>query len=101
MRRFDIGADRFPVARGVRRLEYCQLLAHSLGPLDPPELAQASERRHASYDNKARTRLSLEKETPISRPIEPFGRIVAEPMVGGLQHRYTRIQLSVATGRGE
>jgi transposase InsO family protein len=27
----------------------------------------------------------------ISRPIECFGRIIAEPMVGGLHHRYTRI----------
>ncbi len=45
---------------------------------------------HASYYNEARTHLSLGKDAPISRPIARFGRI-AEPLVGGLHHRYTRI----------
>ena len=46
---------------------------------------------YASYYNEARTHLSLGKDAPISRPIERFGRIIAEPMVGGLHHRYARI----------
>jgi transposase InsO family protein len=46
---------------------------------------------YASYYNEARTHLSLAKDAPISRPIEPFGRIIAEPVVGGLHHRYARI----------
>ena len=45
---------------------------------------------YASYYNEARTHLSLTKDAPISRPIERFGRLIAEPMVGGLHHRYTR-----------
>lgn len=52
---------------------------------------------YASYFNEARTHLSLAKDTPISRPIDYFGRIIAELMVGGLHHRYTRIQYSVGT----
>ena len=44
---------------------------------------------YASY-NEARTHPSLAKDAPISRPIGRFGRI-AEPMVGGLHHRYARI----------
>jgi hypothetical protein len=46
---------------------------------------------YASYYNEARTHLSLGKDAPISRPIDSFGRIIAEPKVGGLHHRYARI----------
>ena len=46
---------------------------------------------YASYYNEARTHLSLGKDAPISRPIARLGRIIAEPMVGGLHHRYGRI----------
>jgi hypothetical protein len=46
---------------------------------------------YASYYNETRTHLSLGKDAPISRPIEHFGRVIAEPMVGGLHHRYARI----------
>jgi transposase InsO family protein len=46
---------------------------------------------YVRYYNEARTHLSLAKDAPISRPIERFGRVIAEPVVGGLHHRYTRI----------
>jgi transposase InsO family protein len=46
---------------------------------------------YASYYNEARTHLSLAKDAPISRSIERYGRITAEPMIGGLHHRYARI----------
>jgi transposase InsO family protein len=46
---------------------------------------------YGGYYNEARTYLSLGKDAPISRPIEQFGRVIAEPMVGGLHHRYARI----------
>ena len=46
---------------------------------------------YASYYNEARTHLSLGKDAPISRPIERFGCVIAEPMLGGLHHRYARI----------
>ena len=46
---------------------------------------------YASYYSAARTHLSLGKDAPISRPVARFGPIIAEPMVGGLHHRYTRI----------
>ena len=45
----------------------------------------------AGYYNEVRTHLSLGKDAPISRPIARFGRIIAEPVVGGLHHRYARI----------
>jgi hypothetical protein len=46
---------------------------------------------YAGHYNEARTHLSLEKDAPIGRSIERFGRIIAEPLVGGLHHRYARI----------
>jgi transposase InsO family protein len=46
---------------------------------------------YASYYNEARTHLSLGKDALFDRPIERFGRIIAEPMLGGLHHRYARI----------
>jgi hypothetical protein len=46
---------------------------------------------YASYYNEARPHLSRGKDAPRSRPIARLGRILAEPMVGGLHHRYPRI----------
>ena len=44
------------------------------------------------YYESSRTHLSLEKDAPISRPVQPpsFGKVVEVPMVGGLHHRYER-----------
>jgi transposase InsO family protein len=45
------------------------------------------------YYERSRTHLSLGKDSPISRPIQPaaMGRVVEIPQVGGLHHRYERI----------
>jgi putative transposase len=45
------------------------------------------------YYERTRTHLSLGKDPPINRPIQPvtIGRIVEIPLVGGLHHRYERI----------
>ena len=48
--------------------------------------------RYCSYHERSRTHLSLNKDTPIPRPVMPAadGTIVAIPEVGGLHHRYER-----------
>jgi putative transposase len=57
---------------------------------------EASLRRYLKsfleYYHGTRTHLSLEKDTPESRPVElpESGRVVAVPQVGGLHHRYER-----------
>ncbi len=45
-----------------------------------------------AYYHDSRTHLSLEKDAPEPRPIQPpmFGAVVAVPEVGGLHHRYER-----------
>ena len=44
------------------------------------------------YYNGTRTHLSLEKDTPEGRSVQPpeSGRVVAVTQVGGLHHRYER-----------
>src|SRR5580692_6728255 len=57
---------------------------------------EASLRRtlssYFSYYHDTRPHLSLEKDAPEPRPIQPpeLGRVVALPRVGGLHHRYER-----------
>ena len=47
---------------------------------------------HLDYYHRSRTHLSLGKDSPEPRLIEPqeMGRVVALPQVGGLHHRYER-----------
>jgi transposase InsO family protein len=47
--------------------------------------------KYACYYNEVRTHLSLGKDAPCTRPIERFGNIIAQPILGGLHHRYARI----------
>jgi hypothetical protein len=44
------------------------------------------------YYECTRTHLSLEKDAPIPRPVQPseFGTVIEQPEVGGLHHRYER-----------
>jgi transposase InsO family protein len=48
---------------------------------------------YVEYDERSRTHLALDKDTPLSRAVSSAaaGRIVAIPQVGGLHHRYDRI----------
>jgi len=45
---------------------------------------------YVSYYNAVRTHLSLNKDAPIHRPIQRFGRIISVPVLGGLHHQYCR-----------
>jgi putative transposase len=57
---------------------------------------EASLYRHVksflAYYHESRTHLSLAKDPPEPRPVQPleFGAVVAIPQVGGLHHRYER-----------
>jgi transposase InsO family protein len=45
---------------------------------------------YVPYYNELRTHLSLNKDTPIHRPIHRIGRIISMPVLGGLHHQYCR-----------
>ena len=48
--------------------------------------------RYLRYYHESRCHLSLDRNAPLPRPVEPLsgGRVIAIPHVGGLHHRYTR-----------
>ena len=50
-------------------------------------------RDYLTYYHRCRTHLSLNKDSPEPRSVEPpdQGRITEFPMVGGLHHRYSRL----------
>ena len=49
-------------------------------------------RDYFQYCERCRTHLSLEKDAPCGRPVEPpaLGPVIESPQVGGLHHLYTR-----------
>jgi transposase InsO family protein len=49
-------------------------------------------RSYAQYYNRARTHLSLDKDSPIHRSIQRQGKITSRPHLGGLQHEYVRME---------
>jgi transposase InsO family protein len=48
--------------------------------------------RYFGYYHQARTHLSLDKDAPDGRPVQPpeLGLVISIPEVGGLHHRYVR-----------
>ena len=48
---------------------------------------------YVDYYQRTRTHLSLDKDRPDARPIQPpnSGKVIAIPQVGGLHHRYERL----------
>jgi transposase InsO family protein len=46
---------------------------------------------YANYYNTSRTHRALDKDAPVSRPVQRIGRIVSHAMAGGLHHQYVRI----------
>ena len=43
------------------------------------------------YYNVSRTHMSLEKDSPVHRPIQKDGKIVSKSILGGLHHIYSRV----------
>jgi len=46
---------------------------------------------YASYYNRVRTHLSLNKNAPLFRPRQTVGNIMSIPILGGLHHLYVRV----------
>ena len=55
-------------------------------------------RSYARYYNEVRTHRSLDKDAPVSRPVQRNGSIKSFPILGGLHHRYAWAEFSVHTG---
>jgi transposase InsO family protein len=48
-------------------------------------------RSYARYYNDIRTHRSLDKDAPVTRPVQRTGTIKSDPILGGLHHRYARV----------
>jgi transposase InsO family protein len=48
-------------------------------------------RTYACYYNDIRTHRSLDKDAPVSRPVQLTGIISSHPILGGLHHHYVRV----------
>jgi transposase InsO family protein len=48
-------------------------------------------RSYARYYNEVRTHRSLDKNAPVSRPVQRTGSIKSFPILGGLHHHYARV----------
>ena len=46
---------------------------------------------YAAYYNECRTHRSLDKDAPVSRPVQRMGSIRTHALLGGLHHRYVRV----------
>jgi transposase InsO family protein len=46
---------------------------------------------YAGYYNSVRTHRSLNKDAPVSRPVQQTGNIRSQPILGGLHHHYVRV----------
>jgi transposase InsO family protein len=46
---------------------------------------------YARYYNEIRTHRSLDKDAPISRPVQRAGSIISHALLGGLHHHYVRV----------
>src|SRR5450756_1432990 len=46
---------------------------------------------YAGYYNDIRTHRSLDKDAPVSRPVQRTGIISSRPILGGLHHHYVRV----------
>jgi transposase InsO family protein len=46
---------------------------------------------YARYYNEMRTHRSLDKDAPLSRPVQRVGSIISHALLGGLHHHYVRV----------
>ena len=90
--------DRPTAPRSPWQNGYCEMLIGSIRRECLDHIVVFGERHlrrllraYADYYNRNRTHLSLKKDSPVSRAIEPFGRILPVPILGGLHHQYVRI----------
>src|ERR1035437_7284084 len=50
-------------------------------------------KNYADYYNSVRTHRSLDKDAPVSRPVQRTGSIKSFPTLGGLHHHYVRVKV--------
>jgi hypothetical protein len=101
--------DRPTAPRSPWQNGYCERLIGSIRRECLDHIVVFGERHlryllrvYANYYNRTRTHLSLNKDSPASRAVESFGRILPVPILGGLHHQYEAVatpQVNPATSQ--
>ena len=91
-----MAANRVKLRLDVRALQTDLVRADRIVPIASLAEVEILVLRHllrsyANDYNQTRTHLSLNKDSPVTRPIEAVGRILPVPILGGLHHQYIRI----------
>jgi hypothetical protein len=86
-------SDRpLPSFENEDRLKERQKFKENLAKLRELALAELRIlRTYAGYYNNTRTHWSLDKDAPVSRPVQWTGIISSRPILGGLHHYYVRV----------
>ena len=79
-----------PIAERVLGTLRRECLDHMI-VLNEKHLHQVLDEYINDYYNISRTRMSLDKDSPVSRPVQTNGKIVSKPILGGLHHVYRRV----------
>jgi hypothetical protein len=64
---------------------------HSTASASPMPKGEIRPRAYAGYYNDIRTHRSLDKDAPVSRPVQRTGIIRSLAILGGLHHHYVRV----------
>src|ERR1700674_3336368 len=79
-------------------LALAEWLCRTADRVDPPHIIVFGEahlrrilRSYACYYNHIRTHRSLDKDAPVSRPVQRTGIISSHAILGGLHHHYARV----------
>jgi transposase InsO family protein len=94
----ELGPQAPTAARSPWQNGYCERAIGSIRQYCLDHVIVLGERHlihlllcYASYYNRSRTHLSLNKDAPTRRPVHALGSIEARPVLGGLHHHYVRI----------
>ena len=79
-----------PVAERVIQTLRRECLDHMI-IFDEKHLHDILDEYINDYYNVSRTHMSLEKDSPIHRPVQADGKIISKAILGGLHHNYSRV----------
>jgi len=79
-----------PICEGVIGTLHRECLDHMI-ILNEKHLHSVLYEYINNYYNISKTHMSLEKDSPVHRPVQANGKIVNKPILGGLHHIYSRV----------
>jgi hypothetical protein len=81
---------RCPLIGAERKSEVCCTSTDQIIVLGEMHLRRVLK-SYADYYNSVRTHRSLNKDAPVSRPVQRTGSISSPAILGGLHHHYVRV----------